>query len=153
MGNFKSNQGNKSQGNRSSGSRQGSPRPKGNRFPRKHEERGGFRSYNDRNSRRSPQMHEVVCDKCGKDCSVPFKPTGNKPVLCSDCFKNNDNSNDNFKSPSSSGISIEQFNQLDKKLDRILKVLQDLEIDDEMDEDEDLDNEDDKDLDDEMDEN
>lgn len=32
------------------------------------------------------QMHHAVCDNCGKDCEVPFKPTGDKPVLCSDCF-------------------------------------------------------------------
>ncbi|MBU1164092.1 hypothetical protein KKA15_00845 [Patescibacteria group bacterium] len=33
-------------------------------------------------------MHHAVCDKCGKDCEVPFKPTGDKPIYCSDCFKN-----------------------------------------------------------------
>lgn len=33
-------------------------------------------------------MHKVVCSECGKDCEVPFKPTGDKPVFCNDCFKN-----------------------------------------------------------------
>lgn len=32
-------------------------------------------------------MHKTTCSKCGKDCEVPFKPTGSKPVFCSECFK------------------------------------------------------------------
>ncbi len=32
-------------------------------------------------------MHRATCAKCGKTCEVPFKPTGDKPVYCSDCFK------------------------------------------------------------------
>jgi CxxC-x17-CxxC domain-containing protein len=28
----------------------------------------------------------VTCDECGKETTVPFKPTGSKPVLCRDCF-------------------------------------------------------------------
>lgn len=34
-----------------------------------------------------PQMHPATCSKCGKSCMVPFKPTGNRPIFCSDCFK------------------------------------------------------------------
>lgn len=33
-------------------------------------------------------LHKVTCTECGKRCSVPFRPTLDKPVLCSDCFKN-----------------------------------------------------------------
>ena len=29
----------------------------------------------------------VKCFECGKDTTVPFKPTGKKPVLCRDCFQ------------------------------------------------------------------
>ncbi|MCW1949167.1 MAG: hypothetical protein KIH89_001830 [Candidatus Shapirobacteria bacterium] len=44
--------------------------------------RGGFdRGRSDR------QMYDAVCDKCGKDCQVPFMPTGEKPVYCSNCFE------------------------------------------------------------------
>ncbi len=44
--------------------------------------RGGFdRNRNDR------QMYDAICDKCGKDCQVPFQPTGEKPVYCSNCFE------------------------------------------------------------------
>lgn len=47
----------------------------------------GKRGYSrDRDSRR-PTMHSAVCDECGKRCKVPFKPTGDKPVYCSDCFE------------------------------------------------------------------
>jgi CxxC-x17-CxxC domain-containing protein len=31
-------------------------------------------------------MHKATCSDCGKTCEVPFKPTGEKPVFCSDCF-------------------------------------------------------------------
>jgi len=34
-----------------------------------------------------PSMHNAVCDECNKQCKVPFKPTGDKPVFCSDCFE------------------------------------------------------------------
>ncbi len=47
--------------------------------------RGGF---NDRNSDR-PTMHQAICDKCRKECEVPFRPTSGKPVFCSNCFENN----------------------------------------------------------------
>lgn len=39
-----------------------------------------------RDSRRS-EMFPAVCSECGRDCMVPFRPTGNKPVFCSDCFE------------------------------------------------------------------
>lgn len=34
-------------------------------------------------------MFPAVCDDCGKSCQVPFRPSGDKPVRCSDCFGNN----------------------------------------------------------------
>jgi CxxC-x17-CxxC domain-containing protein len=33
-------------------------------------------------------MFEAVCADCGKTASVPFRPSGVKPVYCSDCFQN-----------------------------------------------------------------
>lgn len=44
-------------------------------------ERGG-----DRDSRGPVTMHSAVCSSCGKTCEVPFRPTGEKPVYCRDCF-------------------------------------------------------------------
>lgn len=32
------------------------------------------------------EMHPVVCAECGKDTTVPFVPTGERPVYCSDCY-------------------------------------------------------------------
>lgn len=42
-----------------------------------------------REDRGEREMFSVVCTKCNKNCEVPFKPTGSKPVLCSDCFGKN----------------------------------------------------------------
>ena len=36
--------------------------------------------------RRDRQMFPAVCAQCGKDTQVPFQPTGDRPVYCSDCF-------------------------------------------------------------------
>ena len=32
-------------------------------------------------------MHDVICSDCGKDCKVPFKPSGDRPVYCKECFR------------------------------------------------------------------
>ncbi len=32
------------------------------------------------------EFHEAVCADCGGVARVPFKPRGDKPVYCSDCF-------------------------------------------------------------------
>jgi CxxC-x17-CxxC domain-containing protein len=32
------------------------------------------------------QMYEAVCSSCGKPALVPFQPSGDKPVYCSECF-------------------------------------------------------------------
>lgn len=31
-------------------------------------------------------MYKAVCAGCGKTCEVPFKPNGQKPVYCNECF-------------------------------------------------------------------
>ncbi len=33
------------------------------------------------------EMFDAICSTCGKTASVPFKPRGDKPVYCRDCFK------------------------------------------------------------------
>ena len=86
---------------------------------------GHFGGFDRRNSGRpnrnfEHEMHEVTCDKCGKRCEVPFKPSGGKPVYCSDCFRNNDNSGLRAGSSNPSSGELEQIN---KKLDKILKAL------------------------------
>ena len=33
------------------------------------------------------QMYSVVCSNCGANTQVPFKPSGDRPVYCRDCFQ------------------------------------------------------------------
>jgi len=32
------------------------------------------------------EMHKAVCAECKKECEVPFKPSGDRPVFCKECF-------------------------------------------------------------------
>jgi len=32
------------------------------------------------------EMHDAVCDNCGVATQVPFLPSQDRPVYCSDCF-------------------------------------------------------------------
>ena len=56
----------------------------GNRSRDRQDSRRG--SFGGRDSGRS-SMHDAVCDECGKKCQVPFKPSGERPIYCSDCFE------------------------------------------------------------------
>ncbi|MFH1292137.1 MAG: CxxC-x17-CxxC domain-containing protein [bacterium] len=47
---------------------------------------GGNR-YGGRDSGGRPAMHRATCSDCGNSCEIPFKPTGSRPVFCSDCFE------------------------------------------------------------------
>ncbi len=42
--------------------------------------RGGFSSG-------PRQMFPATCASCGQPTEVPFKPSGNRPVYCRDCFQ------------------------------------------------------------------
>ena len=37
-------------------------------------------------SREPREMHEAVCAACGATTQVPFKPSGDRPVYCRDCY-------------------------------------------------------------------
>ncbi len=57
-------------------------------------DRRGGGGFDRRNSNRGfnrggggSNMHKATCSDCGNDCEVPFRPTGSKPVYCSDCFE------------------------------------------------------------------
>lgn len=43
---------------------------------------GGYNNY----ERRERVMHDAVCAQCGCNTQVPFKPNGEKPVYCRECF-------------------------------------------------------------------
>ena len=32
------------------------------------------------------EMFKATCADCKKECEVPFKPSGDRPVYCKDCF-------------------------------------------------------------------
>jgi CxxC-x17-CxxC domain-containing protein len=36
--------------------------------------------------RREKTLHKAICADCHKDCEIPFKPTGERPVYCKECF-------------------------------------------------------------------
>lgn len=60
----------------------------GDRFPRREfDSRPAFgNKFNKGGGDRRPDMHQATCANCGKTCEVPFRPNGEKPVYCSDCF-------------------------------------------------------------------
>ena len=40
-----------------------------------------------KNAAKAPkERHETVCAKCGKVAKVPFQPSNDRPVYCSECF-------------------------------------------------------------------
>ena len=64
-----------------------------------------------------------ICDKCGEDCEVPFRPTQGKPIYCDDCFK--DKSRDaGSRSEFGKPVNNENFDHINKKLDKILRILE-----------------------------
>ena len=92
------------------------------------------------------KLYDAVCAKCGNNCEVPFEPTGNKPVYCRNCFRENNSgssnesfskfrpkerfddpfSNDKFERKSESkeyDASTALLEKINKKLDKIMKVL------------------------------
>jgi CxxC-x17-CxxC domain-containing protein len=110
------------------------------------EDRGKF-DGRDRSRGSSFELHKAICDKCGKECEVPFKPTGGKPIYCRSCFKQNssgsgdrsskyesrsetndrlrfkDNSRENFEPKGRSSPTYEDLERINKKLDKIMKAL------------------------------
>jgi len=54
-----------------------------------------FRSF-DRSHRHDRERHSngprertytrAICAECNRECEIPFKPSGDRPVYCSDCF-------------------------------------------------------------------
>jgi CxxC-x17-CxxC domain-containing protein len=35
---------------------------------------------------RPREMFKATCAECKKECEVPFKPSGDRPVYCRECF-------------------------------------------------------------------
>ena len=107
-------------------SRFGGGREGGSRFGGR-EERGEDRSSRfggRRESARDKPLFRTVCDKCGEKCEVPFKPTEGKPVYCSDCFRKNEGANPRRSDSRRPDNNYqEQFDQINAKLDKIMRTM------------------------------
>ena len=42
------------------------------------------------------EMFSATCSSCGREAQVPFRPTGSKPVYCSDCFSSQRSSSNRY---------------------------------------------------------
>lgn len=49
---------------------------------------GGGRSSNRGGGGYDRPQYRVVCNACGCETTVPFEPKGDRPVYCSDCYRN-----------------------------------------------------------------
>ncbi|MBI5037953.1 MAG: hypothetical protein HZC01_04610 [Candidatus Kerfeldbacteria bacterium] len=98
------------------------------------DERGGGDRRDSRPRFEEKRMFDATCDNCGNPCQVPFRPSGEKPVYCNDCFSTmgggrSDRGGDRRDSrprQSAGGDNKEllaQFNLLNAKLDRIISSL------------------------------
>ncbi len=80
-------------------------------------DRGGFRD------REEKQMFTAVCDQCGQECEVPFKPSSNKPIFCSKCFEGKEGNKSNGRGGCNCDCKAE-IEALNKKLDKIISILE-----------------------------
>lgn len=111
--------------------------------------RGGNRGFGGGRDGGRQEMHKAICSDCNNNCEVPFRPTGDKPIFCSDCFRDKRDDNprnsrggggrgfgdrnsrpsfDNKRPYQSDGNKDApnykaQFEMLNTKLDKILKIL------------------------------
>ena len=88
---------------------------------------------NDRRDRGPVTMHQAICADCGQPCQVPFRPTGDKPVYCSNCFGKHrgdgggdraprrDFSRPNFSRPNNNDSLKPQLDAINIKLDQLIR--------------------------------
>lgn len=95
----------------------------------------GGRSFGAEKRFRPAELHKATCSNCGNECEVPFKPSGDKPVYCRDCFAKNRSHDKGFND--SPRPEFKRFNEdrpspaprsneldaINSKLDQILKIL------------------------------
>ncbi len=80
-------------------------------------------------------MFDTVCSECGKNCRVPFRPNGDKPVFCDSCFNQRGGGREAGRVAGAAGSimrSPENFSandiktqlaMLNIKLDKVIKLL------------------------------
>ena len=91
--------------------------------------RGGDRGGSRGGFREKPAMHKAVCDECGKDCEVPFRPSNDKPIFCDACFggKREGSRNESRSSSRSSAPLADfskQFLEINDKLNKLISLLE-----------------------------
>ncbi len=74
----------------------------------------------------STEKYLAICNECHKECEVPFRPNGKKPVYCSDCFDGKTNIHTtNFKNEKQGQDNLKrQFTILNTKLDKLIEVIE-----------------------------
>lgn len=79
------------------------------------------------------QMYDAICSQCGKNCQIPFQPTGQRPVYCKECFGGSKSQasgprRDFESSQKVSDTRIDdlkrQLDSVHSKLDKIVQLLQ-----------------------------
>ncbi|PIU41762.1 MAG: hypothetical protein COS99_03730 [Candidatus Omnitrophica bacterium CG07_land_8_20_14_0_80_42_15] len=48
-----------------------------------------FRGHDERRQDdrfRERKLYKVICADCNKECEIPFRPSGDRPVYCKECF-------------------------------------------------------------------
>jgi CxxC-x17-CxxC domain-containing protein len=93
---------------------------------------GGFGGAR-RDDRGPVTMHDATCDECKRPCQVPFRPTGDRPIYCKNCFDKRGGGREAGRFAGAAGnVSPEGFSQNDLKtqlaminikLDKVMKAL------------------------------
>lgn len=94
-----------------------------------------------RGNRGDGRMYDAICSECGKECQVPFRPSGEKPVFCSECFekqnggRKRESRGSEFRGRDSrsdsgrrgGGVEVDklmrEMEKIDRKLERVLDLL------------------------------
>ncbi len=56
--------------------------------------KGGARFGNTFGAGEQKELFKATCAHCNRSCEVPFRPNGEKPVFCRDCFRKDDDRRD-----------------------------------------------------------
>lgn len=59
----------------------------------------GYGKTRQGNSFKERNLVKVTCAECNQECEVPFRPSGNRPVYCRDCFSKHRDSAPAFGKP------------------------------------------------------
>jgi len=85
--------------------------------------KGGYKGGRD--ASRPVSMHSATCGSCGKDCEVPFRPTGDRPVYCKNCFDSKEHMAPRTSRSTDGGSDVKkQLESINSKLEKILTLIQ-----------------------------